>query len=220
MTMEDSYKAYLQALDEKHGKLRSCSYSSYSGGMMYNSNTILNYWLEIKDNDESILNVENKMAFEKTYKSTYRIKDEDLKELCDFIETNRFWAFSRLEFYQDPRFIVYDYSSSSGFTLYYDETSIGGSSHVYFHINGDAMHQYNFDEQYTRLKTLFSGLADKGELLSTEEYGQQTLINESFTLDPKTETPVNGEEQSICPNCGYKPVSGRFCPECGSLVKK
>lgn len=215
--MNKNYETYEEALKERHGKMLSCSSSSSSGGMMANSNSLLNYHLDIKDNDGSILTVENKKPFEKAFRYTYRIKDEDLKDLYEYIEENRFWAFSRLETYQDPRFVVYDYSSNSGFSLCYDDTSIGGKSYVYLHIDRNAMHQYKFDKQALDYDSLICALEKKGELLTSEESGHSSF----FPEDPETvsndiKTDSDGKR---CPCCGYRPVSGRFCPECGSEIK-
>jgi hypothetical protein len=222
--MDRCYEAYEEALKEKHGKLLSCSSYSSSGGMMVNSNSLSNYWLDIKENDGSILKVEEKKPFEKTYKYSYRINDEDLRELCSFIETNRFWAFSRLEFHQDPRFVAYDFSNSSSLSLHYDDTSLGGKPRESFHIDCGAMNQYKFNEQNARFTELLSSLKDKGELLSKETSGKDTFLRGSFADLPENRPHVQntdpGEEEKTCPFCGYGPVSSRFCPECGALIKK
>ena len=59
-------------------------------------------------------------------------------------------------------------------------------------------------------------LAKKGELFSTEESGEDSSF---FAETPEKEKQVTANKD-ICPCCGYRPVTGRFCPECGSLVKK
>lgn len=208
--------AYKKALEEKHGRLSGCSSYSSSSGMMINSNSLLKYELEIKENDESVMTVSNKAPFSKTVTAHYRIKDEDLKDLCTFIEKNRFWAFKELHYHQDPAFIVYDYSRSSSFSLKYDDSGIGGSSFVYLTINADAMRQYEFDELCDEFTARMDELAKKGELFSTEESGEDSSF---FAEKPEKEKQTTADKD-ICPCCGYRPVTGRFCPECGSLVKK
>ena len=222
--MDNDYKAYEEALEEKHGKLIGCSYSAHSSGMMMNSNSLNSYDLRVNENGESIMTVRAKAAFGKTYISKFRIKDEDLKELSDFIQESRFWAFSKLEYHQDPRYVIYDYSSSSGFSLILDDSAFGGSSFNYLSINAQAMSQYGFSETGTKLSTILIGLQSKGELLSTEEEGEDSNFFNTMSMnteptEPKQEVELS-EDNEVCPCCGYKPVTGKFCPECGARVKK
>ncbi|MBR3250749.1 MAG: hypothetical protein IKF80_03485 [Erysipelotrichaceae bacterium] len=214
--MDSDMQAYQKALEEKHGRLTGCSSCSSSNGMMINSNSLLNYELEIKENDGSVLTVSNKAPFQKTVTASYRIKDKDLKDLCTFIEENRFWAFRELQYHQDPAFIVYDYSRSSSFTLKYDDSEIGGSRFEYLSINADAMRQHKFNELCDGFTYRMDELAKKGELFSTKESGENSNF---FVETPEKEKQITADGDT-CPCCGYKPVIGRFCPECGSLVKK
>ena len=222
--MDNDYKAYEEALEEKHGKLLGCSYSDYSSGMMMNSNSLNSYDLQIKDNDESVLTVRTKAPFGKTFISTLRIKDEDLKELSEYIEESRFWAFNKLKYHQDPNFVVYDYSLSSGFSLIFDDRAFGGSPFTFLSINAQAMNQFGFSETGTKLSTILIGLQGKGELLSAKEEGEDSNFFNTMSMNTKPEKPKQetelSEDNEVCPCCGYKPVTGKFCPECGTRVKK
>ena len=217
--MDSDFEAYKKALEIKHGKLLGCSYFSSSNGMMMNSNSLLSYDLEIDTDDDSVLTVRNKAPFGKTFTTVYQIKDEDLKDLLVFIKENKFWAFGELQYYQDPRFIVYDYSSNSGITLKFDDREVGGTPFEYFSIKPDAMYQYKFDEQCKTFVSEIQELMNKGELLSSEESGEDSNFFGNMETKPKPDVEIT-EDNEVCPTCGYKPVTGRFCPECGSQVKK
>ena len=222
--MDYGYKAYLKALEDRHGKLVHCSSSYTSSGMMMNSNSLISYELKIEENDKSVLTVRNKQPFKKCVITTYSIMDKDLKDICDFVEENRFWAFSELEYYQDPNYIVFDYSSSSSISLGFDDRSVGGSPYSYLSINDQAMSQHGFGELSTKFTAQLSSLMEKGRILSFSEEGEDSNFFNNmsvFTDKEKPEQKIEPDEgNNVCPSCGYHPVEGKFCPECGYRVKE
>ena len=212
--MDTGREAYEKALQDEHGKLLSCSCYYHSNGMMMNSNAISDLELKIAD-DGSVLTVTSKEAFQKRIIKTYRIKDEDLSELNDFVSENRLWAYSELKYIQDPRFVMYDYSVSRSASLVFDESQSGKTYATYHSLNYDAMRQNGFEKLFDNLVSIMRSLEIKGELLYRREEGISSFSNVEV---PKQDN--GSEDGEICPTCGYRPVSGKFCPECGTRVKQ
>ena len=222
---------------EPHGELTGCEYFRAANGMMYNSNSY--HELTINKTSENTLKISktDKECFQPEVRKTYTAPVELLKPIAELVERENMAAWEKFKYIEDPNFKMYDYSASSSISLNFNDTSIGGNSHVHRWIDLSATHQRGYGDitkEYIRLlnecvshATLVKEEADPKEInpfaIGMMQYMQKNGITTNPLLPSEPLPPSPPQEQEIpegakiCPHCGH-PGTGKFCTECGSVL--
>ena len=221
----------LKRSEPPHGELISISHSSSSSGMMMNSNAHYSDSICKKDGVWTLTSV-SMPAFQNETVTVYKIGEEVVKQIEETVKREGLAAFDGLR-YKDP-YPVYDYSSSSGISMTFDDSSVGGSPRVYKSLDIAALRQCGLDDTVTELCQLISSGGEDKEIISSEEKqragmgfmmgmmgitpgGGNTPNTENKTPAPKT-APMPAAPPAgawTCKKCGYNANMGKFCSECG-----
>jgi len=223
---------------ESHGELIGCGHSSASNGMMFNSNSYYNLSIKKTSESELTITIKGKACFQPEVRKTYTAPVELLKPIAELVERENMAAWAKFQYIEDPNFKMYDYSSSSSISLDFDDTSIGGNSHVHRWIDLSATHQRGYGDitkEYIRLlnecvshATLVKEEADPKEInpftLQMMQYMQKNGITTNPLLPSEPQPPSPPQTQEIpegaiaCPRCEYV-STGKFCPNCGTQLR-
>jgi hypothetical protein len=202
-----AYLGQLRQQKEEHGELTGVVFSSVSSGMMYNSNTEHSISIMLKNGWQEIT-VSDKNAFEAKHITVYKAKDDVLAKVRRLIDRENLAAWSMLK--EKNKMQVYDYSSNAGVTLYFNDSSIGGSSYVSKHIDTSAVHEHGGDEVINELSRMLYEAAAKAEVFIPERiFGHDTNISASGFA----QMTMPGEWK--CPECNFEKNTGKFCINCG-----
>ena len=199
----------VRTVKEPHGELVSCTYSVSSGGMMFNSDS-LTYISAVKKNGAAEVTVTKKEAFGSRKTTMYRAGAELFDKVTALAERENLAAWSRLKYVQPYQ--MTDVSYSAGISLYYDDSSIGGSPYTARQIDLQAVRQQGGGEVETEFFVLLSGTVIGAEVISEESVDDPFKSAPGF--QPADVPPPEGSWK--CPMCGYNANTGRFCCECGS----
>ncbi|MBO4869462.1 MAG: hypothetical protein J5585_07095 [Clostridia bacterium] len=220
----------LKRSEPPHGELISISHSSSSSGMMMNSNAHYSDSICKKDGVWTLTSV-SMPAFQNETVTVYKIGEEVVKQIEETVKREGLAAFDGLR-YKDP-YPVYDYSSSSGISMTFDDSSVGGSPRVYKSLDVAALRQCGLDDTVSELCQLISSGGENKEIISFEEKqrtgmdlmmgmmgmtpgGNNNSNTENKTPAPKP-VPVKDPPAGAwtCKTCGYNANLGKFCSECG-----
>ena len=206
----------LKAVKTPHGGLVGCSYSASSNGMMYNSNTL--YYISLDKTDEGqVITVRKKESLCSETQSVYKTTEDVLAKISVLAERENMSAWGGLKYRQE--YIVYDYSSSCGLTLYYDDTALGGYKKTPVNINADAVFQQGGGDVVKEFVAILEEGVNSAEFISEnapEPNTPNVFGNLSiFRPEPDEKPPAAGSWR--CPCCGCDTNTGRFCCECGSI---
>lgn len=195
---------------EEHDILTSCSLSYSSSGMMYNSNTSDYTFIERKG-DEQIITHTVKPAFQGETKKVYRAATDVLAEVKALVDKHNMGAWSQLEYVQE--YVVYDYSSSAGMALYFDDRALGGTPYETKHINIQAVRQQGAGDIVDEYRKILEDAEAKAELI--EEIAGENKSSPMMGLMGMGMVPQPQAGCWVCPECNYNKNSGKFCCECG-----
>ena len=197
----------LRKQKEEHGELTGVVISSSSSGMMFNSNTEHSISIMLKNSRQEIT-VSEKKAFEAKHITVYKAKDDVLAKVRVLIDRENLAAWSTLK--EKNKMQVYDYSSNAGITLYFNDSSMGGSSYVSKNIDTSAAHEHGGGEVINELSKMLYEAAEEAEVIIPERiFGQDTNIAASGSA----QMPMPGEWK--CPECNFEKNTGKFCINCG-----
>ena len=212
--------------EEEHGPLISVTMSSSSSGMMMGSYAKSSLELTRGDGEGRLVHMDMKV-YEPVVTSVYSAEDEVFEKMQAIADRENLAAWSFLREDPDKKMMVYDYSSSAGITLVFDDTSVGGSPVETRSIDYGAVSQQGGDEVWNEISDLLYGCIDPEKLLKTEQ--EPNPYSNPFTSSGPAVPPVSSgtvttpHEYSVredgtwtCPECGYSENKGRFCAECGS----
>ena len=233
MWPEDGHYPTLKEVREKkeeHGPLISVTMSSSSSGMMMGSYAKSSLELSRADGEGRLVHMDMKV-YEPVITSVYSAEDEAFEKMQAIADRENLAAWSFLREDPDKKMIVYDYSSSAGITLVFDDTSVGGSPMETRKIDYGAVSQQGGDEVWKEISDLLYGCIDPGKLLKTEQ--EPNPYRNPFTSSGPAVPPVSSDAGTpsfaytvredgtwTCPACGYSENEGRFCAECGSTRPK
>ena len=216
----------VKAMQVTHGKLISADYHSHSQGMMAFSGISDSYTLKEADGEFVLLH-SHKSEMDGTDEKLYRADEEALKRIEQIAEQENLWAWERMciDPEKDDRPKVYDYSSSSGITLYTDDR-IGGM----FSFNCETAEFYGGGEVVKQIREILFGFVDDEHFIS-ERHLPVTDPNviemkkRMFMMPMGTDTqPVKPEPENSgewkCPECNAAGNTGKFCLNCGTPKPK
>lgn len=209
-TQKSKSYAELKALKEEHGTLTSCSYSSSSSGMMFNSNSLSSISVR-RDGGDQMLTYSSKLAFGGSILSVYRVKEDVLAKVRELVERENLAALAQLKYHQE--IMMTDQSSSENIYLSFDDRELGGGF-VSRNIDVDALSQHGAGEVADELHALLMEAMKNGELLDSKMsdqgmMGMGAFANMMMQASDKKETWT-------CSKCGSGGLSGKFCTECGA----
>ena len=226
---EDGHYPTLKEVREKkedHGPLISVTMSSSSSGMMMGSYAKSSLELSRADGEGRLVHMDMRV-YEPIITSVYSAEDEVFEKMQALADRENLAAWSFLR--EDPakKIMVYDYSSSAGITLVFDDTSVGGSAHETRSIDYEAVYQQGGTEVWKEISDLLNSCIDPEKLLKTEQepnpyrnpftsFGPAVPPVSSGTVTTPHTYSVREDGTWTCPACGYSENKGRFCAECGS----
>ena len=157
---------------------------------------------------------------------TFSVDEEKFERFRKFVEKENLAAWSYLRSDPKKQMMVHDYSSHSGITLTFDDTSVGGHNRVTRSIDREAVSQQGGAKVFSALVALLKECkADSSRLLSEETVPNPYMNNQNPSMvnpgSPRGKTDefgfvIAGDDTWTCPTCGNTGNSGKFCPECGS----
>ena len=226
---EDGHYPTLTEVREKkedHGPLISVTMSSSSSGTMMGSYAKSSLELSRGDGEGRLVHMDMRV-YEPVITSTYSAGDEVFEKMQALADRENLAAWSFLREDPEKKMVVYDYSSSAGITLVFDDTSVGGSPRETRSINYEAVSQQGGTEVWKEISDLLYGCIDPEKLLKTEQepnpyrnpigsFGPAVPSVSSGTVTVPFTYSVREDGTWTCPACGYSENKGRFCAECGS----
>lgn len=226
---EDGHYPTLKEVREKkedHGPLISVTMSSSSSGMMMGSYAKSSLELTRGDGEGRLIHMDMRV-YEPVITSIYSAEDEVFEKMQALADRENLAAWSFLREDPDKKMVVYDYSSSAGITLVFDDSSVGGSPRETRSIDYEAVAQQGGAEVWKEISDLLYGCIDPEKLLKTEQepnpyrnpigsFGPAVPSVSSGTVTAPFTYSVREDGTWTCPSCGYTENKGRFCAECGS----
>ena len=196
----------VNAVRELHDRLICCSYSTHSGGMMFNSDSSLYISVEIK-NGEQLITRTDKEAFKDSVTAVYKAKTDVLSEIKALTDRENMAAWHQLKYYQE--FFATDVSYGEGCWLVFEDDS--EKLRTMRNIDFQAVRQQGAGAAADEFRRILVSAAEQGELVSG---GAEDLTpdTDGFTVPPADTKPREG---TPCPSCGAEGNTGRFCRECG-----
>ena len=230
---EDGHYPTLKEVREKkedHGPLISVTMSSSSSGMMMGSYAKSSLELSRADGEGRLVHMDMRV-YEPIITSIYSAEDEVFEKMQALADRENLAAWSFLREDPEKKMVVYDYSSSAGITLVFDDTSVGGSPRETRSIDYEAVSQQGGTEVWKEISDLLYGCIDPEKLLKTKQ--EPNPYRNPFTSSGPAVPPVSSDAGTssfaytvredgtwTCPACGYSENEGRFCAECGSTRPK
>ena len=226
---EDGHYPTLKEVREKkeeHGPLTSVIMSSSSSGMMMGSYAKSSLELNRADGEGRLIHMDMRV-YEPVITSVYAVDDSVFEKLQAVADRENLAAWSFLREDPEKKMVIYDYSSSAGITLVFDDTSVGGSPRETRSIDFEAVSQQGGTEVWEEISDLLHGCIDPEKLLKTEQepnpyrnpigsFGPAVPPASSGTVTAPHTYSVREDGTWTCPACGYSENKGRFCAECGS----
>ena len=214
----------LRKNEPAHGELKSISYSSYSSGMMMNSDARNNYSIS-EINGDWILTASVKPAFKNETVKTYKIGERVIKQLEETVKKHGLPAFGELRY--EPPYQIMDFSSSCSISMVFDDRSTGGGPYVYRSVNADALRHFGSGDAISEIYAIITTCTLDAELLSEKENARGGMMGSFMNIGsgtdvgtPQEKTPAVPDPPAgawTCKNCGYNANTGKFCCECGSI---
>jgi len=227
-------------LKEKHGPVVAVETSSFSSGMMYNSNV----WFT-----QNIKRIPGKEGFVRV---TLKRKQGNLPEQTDtkdvasdiFTKVQEIsdrenipvWNYAAIDPSTPPENVVMDYSASSSLSIYYDDSLITGAPKIKRTIGEAACKMGGKEVDQTLTKLINECVSQSGaeiEISTVNPYLSTVSDGTSGTmtgfmgmgtfhaLNAAQEAPAdNTSSDASCTTwnckCGQTGLTSKFCPECGN----
>lgn len=204
--------AELRAAKEPHGELVACGYSFSENGMSMYSHAESSMTLELTASGEWQFTSGEQSDMEGGTVRVYRVDPELPEKIRAFSNREDLPSLSGLKETNDPRYQVTDYSSSSHISLVFDDREIGGQSRETRTINTKAARQHGKDDVISGFLDLLKSCEREDMLISEKKISPKT-----HGIFSDTEKPVSSGKD-VCPCCGAKGVTGKFCFECGARM--
>ena len=227
---------------EKHGPVVAVETSSFSSGMMYNSNV----WFT-----QNIMRIPDKEGFVRV---TLKRKQGNLPEQTDtkdvasdiFTKVQEIsdrenipvWNYAAIDPSTPPEYVVMDYSASSSLSIYYDDSLITGAPKIKRTIGEAACKMGGKEVDQTLTKLINECVSQSGakiEISSVNPYlatvsdGASGTMTGFMGMGMAMPTGMNAAQQAPADNtssdasgstwnckCGQTGLTSKFCPECGN----
>ena len=229
-------------LKEKHGPVVAVETSSFSSGMMYNSNVWYRQFIEKIPDKEGFVRVtlrrqQGNLPEQTDTKEVASDILDKVQEISDK-ENLPVWNYTAIDPSIPPEYVVMDYSSSSNINVYYDDSLISGAPKIKRTIGESAckMGGKEVDKAISELikecvaasganievSTVnpFLAPATAGGTADTPGAMPQFMGMGMFmSMNQTQQTPADASKPAPtgpwdC-KCGQKGNTGKFCPECG-----
>ncbi len=204
--------------------------------MMMNSNSNTTLSLYLKE-DHALFMRADKLAFaDNTTISTRKLDMRVFSELSEIVEQDDLLELCDLKYVQE--YMITDVSSDETLSLCLRVPVSQSYRKEYKSIDCKAVRQNGKEDRLSRLLSRLQTCGIEGTALETKVLKSQTGMGMGMgmgefatmmmqgTGDPNPLAVSGAPEPSaaqaavsgdwICPNCGYKDNTGRFCRECGS----
>ena len=204
-----------------HGKLIAVDRHSSSHGMMMFSGVSDKFTLKEGEGGFVIVH-EHKSEMDGTVENIYRADEGALQRISEIAERENLYAWGkmRIDPQKDNRPVVFDYSSSSGITLFTDDR-IGNT----FSFNCETAKFYGGGKVISEINEIFNSFLTEDRLISQK----QTPVTDARVIEmkkmwfPEYKEPkvfdVNGQAADSgkwdCPQCNAQGNEGKFCFNCG-----
>ncbi len=213
----------VKAMTVPHGKLIAADTHSSSHGMMALSG--VSDTLTLKEvNGEFVLLHSHKTDMDGTTEKLYRADAQALQKIADIAERENLYAWGemRIDPEKDSRPKIYDFSSSSGITLYTDDEYSSA-----FSFNCDTARFYGAGDVIDEIDDIFSSFITDENFISEKEIPitdpniiemKKNYFKMPMGTDPSKQTPLSANlGEWKCPGCNAEGNTGKFCTECGTL---
>ena len=232
-----------RSLKEDHGPVIAVETSSFSSGMMYNSNVWYRQLIEKIPDKEGFVRVtlRRQQGNLPEQTDTKDVASDILTKVQEISDKENLpvWNYAAIDPSIPPEYVVMDYSSSSNINVYYDDSLISGAPKIKRTIGESAckMGGKEVDKAISELikecvaasgahievSTVnpFLAPATAGGTTDTPGTVNQFMGMGMFmSMNQAPQTPAADTSEPAptgpwdCP-CGQKGNTGKFCPECG-----
>ena len=206
-----------------HGKLIAADRHSSSHGMMALSGVSDTFTLK-EVNGEYVLLHSHKTDMDGTTEKLYRADAQALQKIAEIAERENLYAWGEMQIdpEKDSRPKIYDFSSSSGITLYTDD-----SIQNRFSFNCDTARYYGAGDVIDEINKIFSSYITDENFISEKQIPitdpnilemKKNYFKMPIGVDPSKQTPLSANLGAWkCPECNAEGNTGKFCTECGTL---
>lgn len=216
-----------------HGPLISLSWNHWSNGMMMYSHKESSRRVFQNEAGEWLYESVEQSDMQGETRSTFRVDPLIPGRLREISDREDLPSWSELKEIPELQIQVCDYSAASSVTLVFDDRELGGRKEERFTINCTAAGHHGKGAVIEEILEILSSCQRPEMLISVEKKGPSAKVRDFLRKagllkggdDAPDQDGAAGSDDSVskpgpgvCPECGYSPVEGKFCPECGTQM--